>query len=68
MKSHIGSREELNIPYKGMETIVKLMSTHNELKQKIFAICELMLLQMVSELDTGQCANKDIRSPRRGGQ
>ena len=65
MKSHVSSRKELNISYKGVETIVKLMSTHNKLKQTIFAIGGLILLQMVLELDTRQCA---IGSPRRGGQ
>ena len=44
------------------------MSTHNEIKQTTFAIGGLMLLQTVSELDTGQCANKNIGSRKRGGQ
>ena len=42
---------------------VRLMAIHNEPKQTIFASGGLGLLQMVLELDTGQCASEDAGAP-----
>ena len=44
--------------------IVRLTTIHNRPKWTISASGELELLQMVSELDTGQCASEDAGPPR----
>ena len=62
MRSHIGWREERNIPYKGVETspsrcvlIVRLTVIRNGSKQTIFANGGLGLLQGVR---TERCASE----------
>ena len=44
---------------------MKLTAIPNGPTWTIFTSGELRVLQMVSKLDTGQCARKDVRPPRR---
>ena len=54
MRSHICWRGKRNIFYKGVET-----SRRENPKRTIFVSGGLGLLQMLLELDTGQCVSKD---------
>ena len=68
MRSHIGWRGEWSILYKGVETSSKqtlLKILRESLKRTISPSGDLGLLQMVLELNIGQCASEDTE-PRRG--
>ena len=73
VRSHIDWRGGRNIFYKGVETspqqthskTVRLTTIHNRPKRTISTSGGLGQLQMVSELDTGQCASEEAR-PLRG--
>ena len=68
VKSHIGWREERNIPYKGVETSpqqthfkpMRLTAIHNGPKRIISVSGGLGLLQMVLEPDIKRCVNEDV--------
>jgi len=70
MRSHIGWREEQNIPYKGVETPPSIRVLKPEEKAQIgqymLASSELERLQMVSKSYTKQCVNEDTEPPKRG--
>ena len=61
VRSHIGSRGERNILYKGVVTSPTMMESAN---RTIYASGGLGLLQMILEPDTGQCASDDTGLPR----
>ena len=73
VRSHISWRGERNILYKGVETSSYQTRFKNlegkpereSPKRTISTSSGLRLLQMVSEPDTGQCANKDAGPQRR---
>ena len=73
MKSHISQGGERNTLYKGVETSpwqTRFKNLEGKLERKspkktIFASGGLGLLQMVSEPDTGRCANEEV-VPRSG--
>ena len=64
MKSHIDWREEQSIT---RFKTVRLTAIRNRRKRTISTSCGLRLLQMVSEPDTGRCANEDAGPPNGGG-